>query len=237
ILLKFLYKDKEESICFKINTDFKSKNSITKCGDTEELYRVNFDKKYNMNIILNSISLESIRFEDEKEKLKNVFKLSTLGNNFLSTSDYKKYGGYKMGVIPFSNKDIANVYDKLVKLFRVKFIKLGFINYCTYCNNGQFEYREDELLVCNSCSKRVAINRCSCGEDIIKFLSKDNADFIDEVEEDIIKYHNNYELKSTNLGSCYEKLYSNSGGFCSKCGKCQKLDKNCIRCKEADWEE
>lgn len=142
-----------------------------------------------------------------------------------------------MGVIPFSNQYIASVYDKLVKLFRVKFIKLGFINYCTFCNNGQFEYREEELLVCNSCSKRVAINKCSCGEDIIKFLSKDNVDFIEDVETDIIKYHNDYELKSTNLGSCYEKFYSNSGGFCSKCGKCQKLDENCIRCQIAQWEE
>lgn len=129
------------------------------------------------------------------------------------------------------------MYDKLVKLFRIKFIKLGFINYCTYCNNGQFEYKENELLVCNSCSKRIAINKCSCGEDIIKFLSKDNVDFEEDRETDIIKYHSNYELKSVNLGSCYYKYYSNSGGFCSKCGKCQKPDRDCIRCKVINREE
>ncbi len=237
ILLKLSYKEKEELICFKVNCEFKDKSAIVDYDDVENLYKTYFDETYNMNIILNSISLENINFKDEESKLKNIFKLSTLGNNFISSDDYDKYGGYKMGVIPFSNKDIARVYDKLVKLFRVKFIKLGFVNYCTYCNSGQFEFKEKELLVCNSCSKRVAINKCSCGEDIIKFLSKDNVDFIEDTEDDIIQYHNNYELKSTNLGSCYEKFYSNSGGFCSKCGKCQKLDKNCIRCKAVDWEE
>lgn len=237
VLLKISYKENEEIICFKINCDFKNKSLVSDYEDIENLYKTYFEEKYDTTIVLNSIALENINFKDEKSKQKNIFKLSTLGNNFINYNDYIKYGGYKMGVIPFSNQYIASVYDKLVKLFRVKFIKLGFINYCTFCNNGQFEYREEELLVCNSCSKRVAINKCSCGEDIIKFLSKDNVDFVEDVENDIIKYHNDYELKSTNLGSCYEKFYSNSGGFCSKCGKCQKLDENCIRCKTAQWEE
>lgn len=237
VLLKISYKENEEKICFKINCDFKNKTLVSDYKDIESLYDTYYEETYDTTIVLNSIALENINFKDEKSKQKNIFKLSTLGNNFINYNDYIKYGGYKMGVIPFSNQYIASVYDKLVKLFRVKFIKLGFINYCTFCNNGQFEYREEELLVCNSCSKRVAINKCSCGEYIIKFLSKDNVDFIEDVETDIIKYHNDYELKSTNLGSCYEKFYSNSGGFCSKCGKCQKLDENCIRCQIAQWEE
>lgn len=237
VLLKISYKENEEKICFKINCDFKNKTLVTDYEDIESLYDTYYEETYDTTIVLNSIALENINFKDEKSKQKNIFKLSTLGNNFINYNDYIKYGGYKMGVIPFSNQYIASVYHKLVKLFRVKFIKLGFINYCTFCNNGQFEYKEEELLVCNSCSKRVAINKCSCGEDIIKFLSKDNVDFVEDVETDIIKYHNDYELKSTNLGSCYEKFYSNSGGFCSKCGKCQKLDGNCIRCKIAQWEE
>lgn len=237
IVLKFLYNDKQESICFKINTDFKHKSENINYSDVENLYNVHQNEKYDMNIVLNSISLDNMSFKNEESKLINIFKLSTLGNNFLSSKDYEKYGAYKMGVIPFSNKDIPKMYDKLVKLFRIKFIKLGFINYCTYCNNGQFEYKENELLVCNSCSKRIAINKCSCGEDIIKFLSKDNVDFEEDRETDIIKYHSNYELKSVNLGSCYYKYYSNSGGFCSKCGKCQKPDRDCIRCKVINREE
>ena len=237
IVLKFLYNNKEETICFKINTDFKHKSENINYSDVEELYNIHKNEKYDMNIILNSISLDNISFKDEESTLKNIFKLSTLGNNFLNSKDYEKYGSYKMGVIPFSNKDIPKMYDKLVKLFRIKFIKLGFINYCTYCNNGKFEYKENELLICNSCSKKLAINKCSCGEDIIKFLSKENVDFKEDIETDIIKYHNNYELKSVNLGSCYYKYYSNSGGFCSKCGKCQKPDGNCIRCKAINMEE
>lgn len=237
IVLKFIYKGKEESICFKINTDFKNKSENIECSDVDNLYNDYQSEKYNMNIVLNSISIDNMLFKDEETKLINIFKLSTLGNNFLNSNDYEKYGSYKMGVIPFSNRDIPKMYDKLVKLFRIKFIKLGFIHYCTYCNNGQFEYKENELLVCNSCSKRIAINKCSCGEDIIKFLSKDNIDFEEDIETDIVKYHNNYELKSVNLGSCYYKYYSNSGGFCSKCGKCQKPDGNCIRCKMINREE
>lgn len=231
IVLKFIYKNKIETIRFNINTDFKDKNSNIGFEDIENLYKINIDKNYNTNILLNSIPIENMSFENEKIKLNAIFKLSTLGNNFLTSDDYEKYGGYKMGVIPFSNKYIVSVYDKLIKLFRVKFIQLGFTNYCTYCNNGKFEMQEDELLVCSSCSKRLAINKCSCGGEIVKFLSKENVEIIEEKEKDFIKYHDSYELKSTNLGSCYEKFYSNSGGFCSKCGKCQKLDKNCIKCK------
>ncbi len=237
IILKLSYKDKEELLKFNVNCDFSDRDSYVDVSDIENLYKIYLSEKYNSNIILNTVSLENMNFENEKTKIKSIFKLSTLGNNFITASDYKKYGGYKVGVIPFSNKDLGSVYDKLIKLFRVKFIKLGFLHYCTYCNNGQFEFREQELLVCNSCSKRIAINKCSCGEDIIKFLSKDNLEFIEEDNKDIIQYHKNYELKSANLGSCYEKFYSNSGGFCSKCGKCQKIDKNCIRCNASDWEE
>ena len=237
IILNLLFKDKVEIIKFNINSDISSNEKYINYGDVDNLYKLYIENEYNSNYILNTVPLENMCFENDIEKNKLIFKLSNLGNNFLTKSDYEKYGGYKGGVIPFSSKDFGNIYDKLVKLFRLKFIKLGFINYCTHCKSGQLEYITHELLQCNSCGKKVAINKCSCGEEIIKFLAKESEPITKERTTDIIEYHKNYELKSYNLGACYEKFYSNSGGFCSKCGKCQKVDQNCIRCSLINWEE
>lgn len=238
IILSIIFGDKKEVIKFNINCDIEYDDKYINYTDIDNLYDLYMDDECNSTYILNTIPLIDMNFKDNTDKNKMIFKLSNLGNNFLTKEDYHKYGGYKCGIIPFSNKDIGNIYDKLIKLFRVKFIKLGFINYCTHCKSGQLEYITDELLQCNSCYKKVAINKCSyCGEEIIKFLSKDNYNSVENESTDIIEYHKNYELKSYNLGACYEKFYSNSGGFCSKCGKCQKADQHCIRCNLGNWEE
>lgn len=237
IILSILFKNNKEVIKFNINGDMRCNDKYINNKEIDNLYELYMEEKYDSNYILNTVPIETMPFENKIESNKLVFKLCNLGNNFLSTNDYKKYGGYKAGIIPFSNKDFGSIYDKLVKLFRLKFIKLGFIKYCTHCKSGELEYITDELLKCNSCGKKVAINKCNCGENIIKFLSKENEYVVEEEIRDSIEYHKNYELKSYNLGACYEKFYSNSGGFCSKCGMCQKVDQNCIRCNLANWEE
>lgn len=232
IILKIYYGEKLECIRFNINSIFT--NKFLEMDYIENLYDKNYSDKFNTSLVLNTIELDKLKFNSEEEKIKGIFKLSTLGNNFLTNSDYEKYGGYKEGMIPFSVGELTQVYYKLINLFRLKFIKLGCYEYCTYCRNGPLEFIEDELLVCTKCGKKIAINKCSnCNEEIIKFLSKESADNKqdDNSNTNIIEYHKNYEMKSATLGACYEKFYSNSGGFCSKCGMCTKNNKHCIRCK------
>ena len=169
-----------------------------------------------------------------------IFKMSNLGNNFITEKDYENYGGYKTGMIPFGLSDISNVFDKLHNIFYMKFFQIGFYKYCKSCGNGEFYFIDDNLLSCNSCGQRVAINKCDCcGEKNIKILSKD----IQVLDEDKIKsknifeQHKNYELRSNTLGACYGNYTSNSGGFCSSCGRCQKKVGNCLRCSLVEWEE
>ena len=75
--------------------------------------------------------------------------------------------------------------------------------------------------------------RVSYSNDNINLYSGESIEDEGEISSniDIIEYHKNYEMKSATLGACYEKFYSNSGGFCSKCGMCAKSNKDCIRCK------
>ncbi|MVX66485.1 DUF2357 domain-containing protein [Clostridium chromiireducens] len=249
IILKLYYGERCESISFTINSIFTNKH--LDMDFIESIYERNYSDKFNTTLILNTIDLYKIKFNSEEEEIKGIFKLSTLGNNFLTHSDYEKYGGFKEGMIPFNISELTQVYYKLINLFRLKFIKIGCYEYCTYCGNGPLEFVEDGLLVCSKCGKKIAINKCSnCNEEIIKFISKESGEIkqqedsiniysgesIEDEREissniDIIEYHKNYEMKSATLGACYEKFYSNSGGFCSKCGMCAKSNKDCIRCK------
>ena len=230
ILLELNYREEKEKIRFYFNPIFTQKPiGVIYVND---LYKKYYDESYDTTIIINTLSIDRIKFTSENEKQKSIFNLSTLGNSFSSYEDYKKYGAFKQGMISLSSRDLGNEFYKLINLFRLKMIKLHCYEYCTYCGHGPYIQQEKELLICSACGKKIAINKCnSCGNEMIKFLSKVTSEDIEEKFEDVINYHKKYEIKIATLGACYEKFYSNSGGFCSSCGKCQKEDGNCIRCK------
>lgn len=238
IKLKLKYNGKEENIVITINSLFNYKKIDE--DEVENLYR-KYTVKDNVNthLIVNTAALEELSFISEEVRTKLIFKLSNLGNNFIYRRDYENYGGFKVGMIPLSLNDLTNMFDKLVNLMYLKFIKIGFYNYCRTCASGVFEEVEEGLLKCSICGQKVAINTCSCGEKIIKILSKESKSYLGEYEktDDIIEKHKNYELRSNTLGACYENYKSNSGGFCSKCGRCQKAVGNCLRCSLGDLEE
>lgn len=229
ILLELNYREEKEKIRFYFNPIFTQKPiGVIYVND---LYKKYYDESYDTTIIINTLSIDRIKFTSENEKQKSIFNLSTLGNSFSSYEDYKKYGAFKQGMISLSSRDLGNEFYKLINLFRLKMIKLHCYEYCTYCGHGPYIQQEKELLICSACGKKIAINKCnSCGNEMIKFLSKVTSEDIEEKFEDAINYHKKYEIKIATLGACYEKFYSNSGGFCSSCGKCQKENGNCTRC-------
>lgn len=239
IKLTLIYKEKREEFIFSINSLFKNKNINE--DDIEKIYSIYSQEGSGIcRLIVNTVSLEAIEFSSDEAMRRLIFKMSNLGNNFITEKDYENYGGYKTGMIPFGLSDISNVFDKLHNLFYMKFFHIGFYEYCKSCGNGEFDFIDDNLLSCNSCNQRVAINKCDCcGEKNIKILSKD----IQVLGEDEIKFknifeqHKNYELRSNTLGACYGNYTSNSGGFCSSCGRCQKKVGNCLRCSLVEWEE
>lgn len=236
IILKLMHGENIEEIVFNIN--FSCGHKIKDLNDIDIMYE-RFESHKRV-VVLNTISLDNLNFEDSHIKGKAIFKLDSLGNNFINKKDYLKYGAYKQGMISFTPNDLSSVYDKFIKLFRLEFIKIGFYKHCISCGGGEYLNISEELIQCSICGNKIAINKCRyCEETLIKFLTKsdiENFNYKDN-KEDIIEYHNNYQIKSVNLGSCYEKYYSNSGGFCSSCGKCQKSDDNCIRCKIINLEE
>ncbi len=239
IKLTLMYKEKKEEIIFSINSVLKNKNVNE--DDIEMIYSMySISASGNCRLIINPISLENISFTSDEVMKKLVFKLSNLGNNFITEKDYKNYGGYKVGMIPLGLSDLSNVFDKLYNLFYMKFFSVGFYSYCKSCGNGEFHFIDNNLLGCSNCNQRVSINECDfCGEKNIKILSKDSA-ILDSNEikfENIFDEHKNYELRSNTLGACYGNYKSNSGGFCSSCGRCQKKVSNCLRCTLVDWEE
>ncbi len=240
ILLEFKYYDKKYSICMKVNIDYKNKKEIIEYNDIEKIYENNINDKYDMNIVFNTIDFKERYFKDEKTKLKSVFMLSNMGNNFLTKEDYEKYGSFKMAVVPYSSEYMNGIRDRFNKLFKMLFIKIGFSNYCTNCSDMTLVEYEDGILKCMKCGRRIAINKCkNCGEISIKFLAeKENNDKFNSEKSDkgLFEYHEEYESGANNIGSCYERYYSNSGGFCSKCGKCTKNGESCIRCKEFNLE-
>lgn len=239
IKLTLIYKDKQEKIIFSINSLFKNKKVNEE--EVEKLYSIYSSEDNDISrLIINTLSLESLDFYSDEVMKRLIFKLSNLGNNFITEKDYENYGGYKVGMIPFGLSDLSNVFDKLYNLFYVKFFNIGFYKYCKSCGKGEFSFIDDNLLGCNSCNQQVAINICNgCGERNIKILSKDKSSLSDgDISyKDIFDEHKNYELRSNTLGACYGNYKSNSGGFCSNCGRCQKHVSNCLRCTLVDWEE
>lgn len=239
IKISLIYKEKVDTIAISINSLLTNKKVCE--AQIEEIYnKYSINNTVDTNIIANLASLEDLDFSSEDEKKKSIFKLSNLGNNFISEVDYSKYGNFKMGMLPLGLNDLPNMFDKMINLFYLKFIKLGFYNYCKFCRSGEFKYVDDELLECTHCSQKIAIHSCKfCGEKNIKILAKkENLDFnYNNTQEDIIEIHKNYELGSHTLGACYEYYKSNSGGFCSSCGRCAKKSSNCLRCLLVDWEE
>lgn len=235
IVVKLIYEGKTDITKFIIN--YMDINKDIDMDYINRLYDINNDYKCNTKLLLNTVALEKINFKTEKVKENGLYKLSNLGNNFIYKKDYEKYGNFRQGSMQLSMFDLNKIYNKLIKFFRMKFVKLSFLGYCTFCHAGIYIQIEDGLLECNVCHKRVAINKCNnCGSDIIKFLSTKESD--EEFEyENIIDRHQNYEIYSNNLGSCYNNLFGNTGGFCSNCGHCQKHSHECIRCNIVDWEE
>ena len=235
IVVKLIHEEKTDITKFIIN--YMDINRDIEMDYIDGLYDINNDYKCNTKLLLNTIALEKINFKTEEVKENGLYKLSNLGNNFITKKDYEKYGNFRQGSMQLSMFDLNKIYNKLIKFFRMKFIKLNFLEYCTFCHAGRYIQIEDGLLECNVCHKRIAINKCNnCGSDIIKFLS--NKEIDEEFEyENIIDRHQNYEIYSNNLGSCYNNLFGNTGGFCSNCGHCQKYSHECIRCSIVDWEE
>lgn len=236
ISIDLKYNEEIQKIRFIINSRMPVKNLSLDFIDL--LYEGNYDKNYDTTLIINTMDMsdiDKIGFDLKDSRIDAIFKLSTLGNNFLNSEDYKKYGGYREGMIPFSSKEFEVLKFKLVDLLRYKLIEMGCYSYCTYCGIGRMELREQGLLVCSTCGKRVAVNECkNCGEKIIKFLSKNSNESEEDINEikDYAEYHKKYEIQCSTLGACYKKYFSNSGGFCSYCGKCSKMDsEDCIRCK------
>ena len=235
IVVKLIYEGKEDITKFIIN--YMDINKNIEMDYIDELYNINNDYKCDTKLLLNTVALEKINFMTEEVKEKGLYKLSNLGNNFITEKDYKMYGNFKQGSIQLSMFDLNKIYNKLIKLFRLKFIKLNFLEYCTFCHLGSYNQIDDGLFECNVCGKKIAINKCNhCGEDIIKFLSNKETSEVFEYEN-IIDRHQNYELYSNNLGSCYNNLFGNTGGFCNNCGRCQKQSYKCVRCSIVDWEE
>lgn len=239
IKLTLIYKHKKEEFIFSINSLLKNKNVNEE--DVEELYSMYSEGDNGCcRLIINSISLGDISFVSDEVIRKLVFKLSNLGNNFISKKDYENYGGYRVGMIPFGLSDLSNVFDKLYNLFYIKFFDIGFYGYCKSCGQGDLEFIDKNLLACSNCNQRISINECDfCGEKNIKILSKDVSTFVNnEIRvENVFDEHKNYELRSNTLGACYSNYKSNSGGFCSSCGRCQKNVGNCVRCTLGDLEE
>ncbi len=237
LILDLEYKGNKKSICMKINTDYKEKGHIIEEKDIERIYEKYYDKNYDTNIVFNTIVFAERRFKDEKTKLKSVFKLSNIGNNYLSKKEYKNYGSFKMAVISYE----GNRSDRLRKLFKVLFIKLGFDVFCTECG-GNLKKDKNGNLECEICHSKIYIEKCKkCGETNIKFLSKNESSEktkereeawsdLENLKKNIFDYQDKYESLSNNIGACYERFYSNSGGFCSNCGECSRSDGNCIRC-------
>lgn len=239
IKLTLIYKDKKEEIIFSINSLFKNKNVSEE--EVEDLYSIfSKDDKNICRLIINIVSLKRLTFSSKETMERLIFKLSNLGNNFITKKDYKNYGGYKTGMIPFGLSDISNVFDKLYNFFYMKFFQIGFYGYCKSCGKGEFRFIDDNLLACSSCNQRVAIKKCSfCGKEDVKILSKEvSVLFNDKMKFDnMLDWHKNYELISNTLGACYGNCRSNSGGFCSSCGRCQKKINDCLRCSLIDLEE
>ena len=213
---------------FNINMgyDFSSKEKLQE--NISVLYMKNEKEDNIITVILESFeSLNSDFIESEE-----FFKLANVGNNFISNSDYEIFGDYKKGVILFSLSDYVISKNKFKNLFLDNLAKLSYGDFCFKCSSNRLEQIDEELYLCKSCGSRVAINKCECGEKIVKVLSKEKEDIEEEVNIlDKMLYHNKYDLQSNYLGSCYGNLHSNTGGFCAACGKCLKKTKgDCLRC-------
>ncbi|MPQ43668.1 DUF2357 domain-containing protein [Clostridium tarantellae] len=238
IELSLSCKDNFETI--KFYTDFSLNIEEEYDNKLEFLYNKYSDDK-SSSFIVSFTSIDDLKFKNEECK-KAIFKLTSLGNNFISNEDYDRYGNLRKGMMLLSISDSKYAENKFKKLLREKLITLGMLNYCTFCKNDKLVKENEEMFICRHCGMGIAIHKCkNCGESIIKVLNSRKIDVVEEYninllqhknsKEDILKYHMDYELKSNSLSSCYGDFYSNSGGFCNNCGKCYKESKeNCIRC-------
>ena len=139
IKLTLIYKEKREEFIFSINSLFKNKNINE--DDIEKIYSIYSQEGSGIcRLIVNTVSLEAIEFSSDEAMRRLIFKMSNLGNNFITEKDYENYGGYKTGMIPFGLSDISNVFDKLHNLFYMKFFHIGFYEYCKSCGNGEFDF-------------------------------------------------------------------------------------------------
>lgn len=238
LILKLNYKSYTKTIKFIINYMDVNKNIDE--NYTENLYNIDNNYKSDTTLLLNTIPLDKINFKNEETKEKEIYKLSNLGNNFISKKDYDKYGGFKKGCIQLNMYDLNKLYNQLTKFLRLSFIKLNFFEYCTFCQQGDYiKDKNSDIYTCSICGKKIAINKCQCGSKIVKFLSyKENLNNVElDKIENAIERHQTYEIYSNNLGSCYSNVLGNTGGFCSTCGRCKKISNKCIRCNMINWEE
>ncbi|MCM1988802.1 hypothetical protein [Oceanirhabdus seepicola] len=212
------------------------------CNKKEEGYVV--DSTYIMhNISISNIkSIEKKSLNDE-EIINNIIYFSNAGNFYLNEKDYKKYGNYKAGMIPFTFENIALLENKIQNIIATHKLLLSHEAECPFCSAQTIE-SDGEKHLCKSCKREWVKHSCNnpnCDGNVVKFLSREDA-VNSSKSSNVFDLYNKYEIKSRFLGACFieEKLYDNNGGFCPKCGhgfcKNESNREACLRCKVREVE-